>query len=184
MAAASVIVAGWQSSGNNFRATGRLSWTVHFHMEQTRAAGNFPGRFRDFGLTSHRQFLVCLRQDRAVARYPRIPNPFGRLTIGFNRYHFHSRCRRMAFSSEMLDRRIVPGDSPRAGEIYKHAHLISPPIAWRILHRRTGGHVSRSTFYRWLESGKVYSLRIGSRMYIPWQALQDVIVRCLNGDPL
>jgi len=89
----------------------------------------------------------------------------------------------MAFSSEMLDRRVVPGDSSRTSEIHQHAPLLSPPNAWRILRKRTGGHVSRSTFYRWLESGKVYSLRMGSRMYIPWQALQEVISRCLSGEP-
>ena len=58
-----------------------------------------------------------------------------------------------------------------------HAHrpLLSPPSAWRILHQRTGGRVSRSTFYRWLDSGKVYSLRMGTRMYIPWLVLQEII---------
>lgn len=61
--------------------------------------------------------------------------------------------------------------------------LLSPPNAWRILHQRTGVHVSRSTFYRWLESGKVYSLRMGSRIYIPWQALQEVIQKCFQGEP-
>jgi len=62
--------------------------------------------------------------------------------------------------------------------------LLSPPKAWRILHRRTGGHVSRSTFYRWLENGKVYSLRMGTRIYIPWQVLLEIIERCLQGETL
>ena len=66
---------------------------------------------------------------------------------------------------------------------HEHPPLLSPPNAWRILHRRTGGHVSRSTFYRWLESGKVYSLRMGSRIYIPWQALQEIIEKCFQGEP-
>lgn len=73
-------------------------------------------------------------------------------------------------------------DTTVTSEIHKNPPLLSPPNAWRILHRRTGGHVSRSTFYRWLESGKVYSLRLGSRIYIPWQALQEVIHHCLNGE--
>jgi len=89
----------------------------------------------------------------------------------------------MAFKSEMFDQRIVPGHSSGRSEIPKHAPLLSPPNAWRILRRRTGGPVSRSTFYRWLESGKVYSLRMGSRIYVPWQALQEVISRCLSGEP-
>jgi excisionase family DNA binding protein len=90
----------------------------------------------------------------------------------------------MTFNSEVPVRKAAPGNSPRTGKIHKHAPLISPSTAWRILHRRTGGHVSRSTFYRWLESGKIHSLRLGSRIYIPWQELQEVIDRCLNGEPL
>jgi hypothetical protein len=89
----------------------------------------------------------------------------------------------MAFDPELFDRAGLSGGSPRTGEIHQHAPLLSPPSAWRILRKRTGGHISRSTFYRWLESGKVYSLRMGSRMYVPWQALQEVIGRCLNGEP-
>ena len=68
-------------------------------------------------------------------------------------------------------------------EIHSHSPLLPPTAAWRILRSRTGGHISRSTFYRWLESGKVYSLRMGSRMYVPWQALQEVFARCLSGEP-
>jgi hypothetical protein len=82
--------------------------------------------------------------------------------------------------SNLFDERAVSNNT----ETPKHPPLVSPPNAWRTLHRRTGGHVSRSTFYRWLESEKVYSVRFGSRIYIPWQALQDVIRRCLNGEEL
>ena len=85
---------------------------------------------------------------------------------------------------ELFQKRAAPGNAPRAKEIHGHPTLLSPPKAWRILHRRTGGHVSRSTFYRWLESGKVYSLRMGTRIYIPWQVLQKIIQRCLQGEPL
>jgi excisionase family DNA binding protein len=89
----------------------------------------------------------------------------------------------MAFSSEIFDRKMIHGDDPRTGEIHSHPQLLPPTAAWRILRRRTGGHISRSTFYRWLDSGKVYSIRMGTRMYIPWQALQEVIGRCLSGEP-
>ncbi len=65
----------------------------------------------------------------------------------------------------------------------EHQQLISPTRAWRILYLRTGGRVSRSTFYRWLDSGRVYSLRIGTRMYIPWQTLQESIDKCFQGEP-
>lgn len=89
----------------------------------------------------------------------------------------------MAFSSQVVTNSDAPMQSLRAGEVHRRAPLLSPPNAWRVLCRRTGGHVSRSTFYRWVESGKVFSLRFGSRIYIPWQALEEVIGRCLSGEP-
>lgn len=91
----------------------------------------------------------------------------------------------MAISPEMFTQQNIASENPlRAGEVRRSTPLLPPSNAWRILQRRTGGHVSRSTFYRWLDSGKVYSLRLGSRIYIPWDALQDLIGRCLGGDPL
>jgi excisionase family DNA binding protein len=89
----------------------------------------------------------------------------------------------MSSSLELFHEKAAPNHRGLATEGHGHRPLLSPPNAWRILHRRTGGHVSRSTFYRWLESGKVYSLRMGSRMYIPWQALQEIIQKCLHGEP-
>jgi hypothetical protein len=88
----------------------------------------------------------------------------------------------MAFNPE-FDRLAVPEESSPTGKFHSHSPLLPPTTAWRILRSRTGGHISRSTFYRWLDSGKVYSLRMGSRMYVPWQALQEVIGRCLSGEP-
>lgn len=90
----------------------------------------------------------------------------------------------MDSSLGLFPRRLVPGNAGAARDANGHPLLLSPPKAWRILHRRTGGHVSRSTFYRWLESGKVYSLRMGTRIYIPWRELQKIIEKCLEGEPL
>jgi len=42
--------------------------------------------------------------------------------------------------------------------------MLVPSNAWRILNARTGGAISRSTFYRWLSSGQVYSVRVGHRL--------------------
>lgn len=89
----------------------------------------------------------------------------------------------MVITSKIVDPTKVPRDAPEVDEIHRRPQLLPPTAAWRILRRRTGGHVSRSTFYRWLESGKVFSLRMGSRMYVPWPALQEVIGRCLSGEP-
>lgn len=89
---------------------------------------------------------------------------------------------RMVPTFKIVDPTMIPEDPPRVDEIHLHPQLLPPTAAWRILRRRTGGHISRSTFYRWLDSGKVFSFRMGSRMYIPWQALQEVIGQCLSGE--
>ncbi len=62
--------------------------------------------------------------------------------------------------------------------------LLAPSAAWRILCRATGGGIGRSTFYRWLRTGKVYSIRLGFRIFIPWPALDDVIKQCKAGERL
>ena len=89
----------------------------------------------------------------------------------------------MVLRSKIVDPEMIAGEISRLDETHARPHLLAPTAAWRILRRRTGGHVSRSTFYRWLDSGKVFSLRMGSRMYIPWQELQETIGRCLSGEP-
>jgi len=60
--------------------------------------------------------------------------------------------------------------------------MLAPANAWRILCTRTGGAVSRATFYRWLSSGRLYSIRVGVRIYIPWPELDRVIKQCLAGE--
>ncbi|MBZ5515025.1 MAG: helix-turn-helix domain-containing protein [Acidobacteriia bacterium] len=60
--------------------------------------------------------------------------------------------------------------------------LLSTPSALRFLHRRTGGIVSRATFYRWLNSGELRSIRLGFRIYIPLRALDEFIRKCMNGE--
>jgi excisionase family DNA binding protein len=60
--------------------------------------------------------------------------------------------------------------------------LISPSSAWRILCRRTGIPVSRATFYRWLSNGKLYSVRLGQKIYIPVASLDEIIRQCRAGE--
>ncbi|MGH9455861.1 MAG: helix-turn-helix domain-containing protein [Terriglobia bacterium] len=67
-------------------------------------------------------------------------------------------------------------------EIPSTLPLISPSNAWRILCRRTGIPVSRATFYRWLSNGKLYSVRLGQKIYIPVASLDEVIRQCRAGD--
>lgn len=58
--------------------------------------------------------------------------------------------------------------------------MLTPTHAWRLLCRRTGGVVSRTTFYRWLNSGRVGAIRLGARFLIPLPMLEDAIEKCLN----
>ena len=60
--------------------------------------------------------------------------------------------------------------------------MLAPANGWRILCTRTGGAISRATFYRWLSSGRLYSIRVGVRIYIPWPELDRVIQQCLAGE--
>ncbi len=64
----------------------------------------------------------------------------------------------------------------------KSQAMLSPAHAWRVLCRRTGGGVSRATFYRWVSNGKVYSVRLGFRIYIPLTALENLIKQCMAGE--
>ena len=61
-------------------------------------------------------------------------------------------------------------------------HMLSPQAAWRALCRRTGAGISRATFYRWVSSGKLYSIRLGFQIYIPQMALDDLVKQCLDGE--
>jgi excisionase family DNA binding protein len=60
--------------------------------------------------------------------------------------------------------------------------MLTPTHAWRLLCRRTGGSISRTTFYRWINSGKVGAVRIGFRFLIPLPMLEEVIKKCLDGE--
>ena len=60
--------------------------------------------------------------------------------------------------------------------------MLSPVAAWRALCARTGGFITKVTFYRWLRNGRLYSIRLGQRIFIPKTALDDLIKTCLAGD--
>ena len=73
---------------------------------------------------------------------------------------------------------LAPATSPLAdGD-----PMLVPQTALRILCRRTGGTLSRSAFYRWLRSGKIVSVRLGSRIFIPKSALDALIRNCYEVD--
>jgi len=60
--------------------------------------------------------------------------------------------------------------------------MMTPMHAWRLLCRRTGGNVSLTTFYRWINSGRIGVVRVGMRYLIPLPFLEDIIQKCLNGE--
>ncbi len=60
--------------------------------------------------------------------------------------------------------------------------MLAPQNALRILRHRTGGNISRATFYRWISNGTIGSIRLGSRILIPWPALEELVRRCFEGD--
>ena len=60
--------------------------------------------------------------------------------------------------------------------------MLAPSNACRLLCRRTGGSVSRATFYRWLSSGKIFSIRLGHRIYIPLAEIDNVVKQCRAGE--
>jgi excisionase family DNA binding protein len=60
--------------------------------------------------------------------------------------------------------------------------MLTPTHAWRLLCRRTGGNISRTTFYRWINSGRIGAVRVGFRFLIPLPMLEEVIQKCLDGE--
>jgi hypothetical protein len=62
--------------------------------------------------------------------------------------------------------------------------LLTPSSAWRILCHRTGIAVSRASFYRWLANGKVFSYRMGHKLFVPVPILEEIIKNCRSGEKL
>ena len=89
---------------------------------------------------------------------------------------------------------IIPGEpqylTPSSGQgqsdsaIEPNALMLSPSNAWRILERRTRFNIGRSTFYRWIQTGKIFSLKLGGKIYIPWAELEHVVQACRAGERL
>ncbi len=64
-----------------------------------------------------------------------------------------------------------PASSPKP-------QMLIPQTALRMLCHRTGAAISRTTFYRWLASGKIPSIRLGARIFIPRLAIESLIEQC------
>jgi excisionase family DNA binding protein len=82
-------------------------------------------------------------------------------------------------------RRIVSPGTPAGKSSPPGARepvMLTPQNARRIVCRRTGGTVSAPTFYRWLSSGKIVSIRLGYHIFIPYYAVDEFIEKCLKGE--
>jgi len=75
--------------------------------------------------------------------------------------------------------RISMGHNPKPAS--SALPLLTPVHAWRLFCRRTGGSISRTTFYRWINSGRVGVVRVGYRFLVPLPMLEEVIQECLDG---
>lgn len=75
--------------------------------------------------------------------------------------------------------------SPASETTYPEVEPLLPVArAWTTLRRRTGIPMSRATFYRWVSSGKVYSLRMGLKVYVPTSVVDGIVKQCQAGSSL
>jgi excisionase family DNA binding protein len=77
-----------------------------------------------------------------------------------------------------LKNQTQPAEEKAAGA----SPSLPPQTALRLLCQRTGGRISATTFYRWLRSGKIPTVRLGARIFIPRPAFEAFIERCFAVD--
>jgi len=87
----------------------------------------------------------------------------------------------MSLTAPTLSPNVMRPAGRTASEGAAALPLLTARNAWRVLCLRTGIPVSRATFYRWLASGKVYSVRLGHKMYVPLTVLTELVKHCRAG---
>ena len=60
--------------------------------------------------------------------------------------------------------------------------MFGAQAALRMLCHRIGGNISKTTFYRWVECGRIPSVRLGKKILIPHLALEELIQKCYSVD--
>ena len=80
--------------------------------------------------------------------------------------------------STPLSNSLIPGEPAPAAP----PAMLAPATALRILCRRTGGTLSKATFYRWISDGRIRSVRLGKHILIPFPVLEDFIRQCWDED--
>jgi len=62
--------------------------------------------------------------------------------------------------------------------------MLTPTVAWRKLCARTGCGVTLRCFYRWIGNGSLYSVRLGGKIFVPRDQLDELIEKCFAGENL
>lgn len=65
-----------------------------------------------------------------------------------------------------------------------HPIMLSPDGAMQLLEARLGILVGRSTFYRWIYSGRLFSVKLGGKLFIPLSEMEILVQRLVRGDRL
>ncbi|MGH9396186.1 MAG: hypothetical protein ACRD18_04980 [Terriglobia bacterium] len=87
----------------------------------------------------------------------------------------------MAVPLQQWTQNILPTPAPDAPRPETIDPLLTVAGAWNSLRRRTGIPLARATFYRWVSSGKIYSLRMGLKVYIPSSVVEGIVRQCKGG---
>lgn len=62
--------------------------------------------------------------------------------------------------------------------------LISASSALYLIRHRTSIPVARATFYRWLNNGRIFSCRLGQKLYVPLSVVEETVKKCRSGERL
>lgn len=62
--------------------------------------------------------------------------------------------------------------------------MLSPDRAMQLLGLRLGIIVGRSTFYRWVYTGRLFSVKLGGKLFIPLSEMEIVVQRLAHGERL
>jgi len=62
--------------------------------------------------------------------------------------------------------------------------MLHPRNAWKRLCAATGCKICMGSFYRWIRTGRLYTVRLGGKVFVPLSALETLIEHCLRGESL
>jgi predicted DNA-binding transcriptional regulator AlpA len=62
--------------------------------------------------------------------------------------------------------------------------MLSPENAMQILDARLGITVGRSTFYRWIQTGRFFSIKLGGKIFVPLSEIETVVQKLSHGERL